>query len=196
MKKPVQTSHDGSFLFLFGIACIGMFAYAIWYKFHTQISYVLLKTTWLLLKPFESLPFGDNITSWRNELAAYANCSERLTFMELITVLNESSYLFVAIPALLTLWAITKVMKHPANRTKRQINPQKLHSILAKDASAVIPLLYYGDLLNSDPEAHKSAMTPEEWIKKHGIIINTELNREKTARMLAKQLGERVASVD
>lgn len=167
----------------------------IWYLDHTAISYNGLKWVWLQLQLFD-LPF---LPAWagaiRADAARLASDASSVTFMELVTVMNKAGYFFVWIPIVLSVLGLRKAVNHPANKTRRRITASTLPWIMAKHSPAVIPTLYYGDLLNEDPEEHRSSINPEEWVKQHGLLVNGKLDRDRTRELLVADLGTPIRSI-
>jgi intracellular multiplication protein IcmP len=167
----------------------------IWYLDHTLISYNGLKWVWLQLQVFD-LPFRPSWAgSIRAEAAALAANASTVTFAQLVTVMNKAGYFFVWIPILFAVQGFRKAVQHPANKTRRRITAATLPWIMSKHSPAVIPTLYYGDLLNEDPEEHRSSINPEEWVKKHGLLVNGRLDRGRARELLVADLGDPISSI-
>jgi len=171
----------------------------IWYTEHAKITYYCLKFSWHLLGLFDYSFSPDFIKTWRIEIAYLAANPAALGFKNLLSVVNKVGYLFVWIPIGLCIRQFFKASKHKANLTKRLVDIETLPKIMAKHAPAVIPILHYGDskdlLLNVDPPEHRSALNPEEFVKEHALLQNGKLNREMCHKILAKDLGTKISTI-
>ncbi|WP_241136772.1 conjugal transfer protein TrbA [Achromobacter insuavis] len=181
------------YLLLAAFFCGAM--YALWYYFHTDIVYDSLLAAWRLLGLFD-VPYLDRwIRPWRAEVAGVAGRPDLVSFDQLLSILNRVGYLFVGVPILMAARLYRKAQKHPANHTRRVIDASSLPWIMSKHAPAIIPVLYYGDLLNTDPQRHKSAERPEEWVAKHGLLVNSRLDRQRCHDLLAQDLGRKISTI-
>ena len=185
-----------------GLVHLGLFALlavlvmVIWYLEHTAIAYSGLKWVWLQLSIFD----WDFIPGWardiRGQAALLAANSSQVTFAQLIEVMNKAGYFFIWIPLFMTYRGIRTAISHPSNKTRRKVTVETLPWIVSKHSPAVIPTLYYGDLLNEDPEEHRSSVNPEEWVERHGVLINGRLDRERCRALLILDLGDPINSLD
>jgi len=184
------------------MAVAGALALAAWYvwsTWHELIAYYGLRWTWDLLGLVDLPGMPRAIATWRLHAAQLAAMPGSVTLEELGSVMNTAGYIFVAIPVLLALRAVRIATRHRANLTRRRIDASTLPWIMAKHAPAVIPALYYGatdtQLLNVDPEEHRSSVNPEEWVAHHGLLVNGVLDRSKCRELLVKDLGEPIDSL-
>jgi intracellular multiplication protein IcmP len=189
-----------------GMVYLGMIGLAIgfgrflWYSSHADITYYSFKWVWYQLAAFDWPFMPDAIRHWRQEAAYLASNPGVVTFSQFLSVMNKTGYLFVWIPVLLSLRGIKLAAKHKANLTRRKVTVQTLPWIMSKHSPAIIPSLYYGDkdtlLLNVDPEEHRSAANPEEWVEEHGLLVNGALDRARCRELFLADLGKPVASLD
>ncbi|RSZ55255.1 conjugal transfer protein TrbA [Massilia atriviolacea] len=169
--------------------------YVVWLAAHGDISYWGLKWTWHQLGCADWALSPGFVKQWRHEAATLALNPESLSLEQLVKVMNKAGYLFIWIPLAMTLRSAWLAHTHPANRTRRRITAQNLPRIMAKHSPAVIPSLYYGDLLNTDPYDHRSAINPEEWAATNSLIVNGMLDRIRCRALFVADLGAPVSSL-
>ena len=189
-----------------GFVYIGLTALAIgmcvwfWYTSHTDIVYYGLKFAWHQLSMLDYSFMPGAIKEWKAELAKLAAAPADVSFDDFLAAMNKVGYLFVWIPILLTIRGILMASKHKANLTRRKVTIRSLPWIMSQHSPAIIPTLYYGDkdslLLNVDPEEHRSAINPEEWVQQNGLLVNGALNRNKCRELFIEHLGARFAPLD
>jgi intracellular multiplication protein IcmP len=185
-----------------GLVYVGMIGLAmgclwlLWSEYHTDISYYGLKWAWLQLDALDWTFMPSAIRRGKRLASMLAITPDSVTIDQLHAVLNLSAHAFVVIPALLTIRGFWIAQRHPANRTRRQITVDTLPWIMSTHSPAVIPSLYYGDLLNTDPPEHRSSMNPEEWVAEHGLLINGLLDRKRCRQLLQQDLGNKVDSLE
>ncbi|MEB0221366.1 conjugal transfer protein TrbA [Pseudomonas sp. AB12(2023)] len=168
----------------------------IWNLEHDMFAYQGLKWVWYQLSLFDWKYMPQFISRWRNEAAALASKPAAVSFEQLVAIVNKAGLFFVWIPLLMTFRGIKLATKHPSNSTRRKITAETLPWIMSRHSPAVIPSLYYGDLLNSDPEEQRSSMNPEEWVEQHGLLVNGKINRELCRTLLIVELGHPITSLD
>jgi len=185
-----------------GLVYLGMTALAIgilwllWSEYHADISYYGLEWVWFQLNLMDWTFAPDAVSIGRRQAAALAGTSDSVTFEQLLALLNLPARAFVCIPLFLAMRAFRIAWRHPANRTRRQITVDTLPWIMSAHSPAVIPSLYYGDLLNTDPPEHRSSMNPEEWVAEHSLLMNGVLDRTRCRALLLPDLGDTVASLE
>ncbi|MCC7005938.1 MAG: conjugal transfer protein TrbA [Ottowia sp.] len=185
----------------FGMAILGIcFLFYLWYTAHADIVYVGMQWVWHQLAIFD-WPLTRNIISrWQQEVIYFASNSDVVSFEKFLYVLNRTGYLFIWIPLFLTVRGITLAIKHKANKTRRKITAETLPWVISKHSPAIIPSLYYGDrdnlLLNTNPEEHRSAISPQEWVEHHGLVVNGVLDRAHCHQLLVADLGQPISSID
>jgi len=196
-----ENKHDDMGLIHLGmIGLAAGFVWFLWYSSHEDITYYGLKLAWYQLAIFDWPVLPNAIHHWRQDAAYLASNPGTVTFDQFLSVMNKTGYLFVWIPFLLSLRAIKIAVQHKANLTRRKVTVQTLPWIMSKHSPAIIPTLYYGDketlLLNVDPEEHRSAINPEEWVEKHGLLVNGNLDRVRCRELFIADLGKKVISLD
>lgn len=168
----------------------------LWYVRHAEISYYGLKWAWIQLGWLD-WPFMPSIVrQLRAEAAQLAAQPHTVSFGQLVKVLNQAGFVFISMPVLMTIRAMLSAHRHRAMKTKRVITVETLPWLMAKHQPSGIPVLYYGDLLNSDPPEQRWSQHPEEFVAEHGLLLNHELDRAKCRRIFIEQLGRRISSVE
>jgi intracellular multiplication protein IcmP len=198
-----QTSNprvdDMGIVYLAVAAAAALAAWYVWSTWHELIAYYGLLWTWQLLGLVDLPWMPRAIAIWRSDAAKLAAVPGSVTLGELVSAMNTAGYVFVAFPILLALRTVRIATRHRANLTRRRIDASTLPWIMAKHAPAVIPALYYGaqdtQLLNVDPEEHRSAANPEEWVARNGLLVNGALDRASCRDLLVKDLGEPISSL-
>lgn len=194
MGSPRKDDMGMAYIIIAGIAIC--FVVYFWYTSHTIISYYGLKWGWLQLIPFDWSFMPEFIREWKHQIIGMAYNPRNVTFEALLDVLNKVGYFFIWIPILLAIRGIKITLNHPSEKTRRVINADTLPWIMAKHSPAVTPALYYGNLLNTNPEEHKSALSPDDLAKEHKLIENGILNKERTRELFIKDLGRRIDSLE
>lgn len=196
----MQKKNDSlGFVVLALIVILCLFIYFFWKANHSEIVFNISSCYWYILDFIDIGPnFIKNLKKDAFELATYSNIAPFYVFASFT---NRVGYLFVPFSILFTLYLIYKMEKLPIAKINRIIDIRTLPRIMAKHCPAIIPSLYYGDsdslLLNVDPDEHKSALDPIEWSKKHDLLINKLLfDREKCKKLLIKQLGTKIKSIN
>jgi intracellular multiplication protein IcmP len=189
-----------------GLVFLGMIGLAIgsgwflWYSSHAKITYYGLKWVWYQLAVLDWSFMPDTVRHWRQEAVYLASRPGEVSFGQFLSVVNKTGYFFVWIPVCLSLRGIKLAVKHKANFTRRKVTVQTLPWIMSKHSPAIIPTLYYGDkdtlLLNVDPDEHRSAVNPEEWVEQHGLLINGVLDRDRCRELLLADLGKPITSLN
>lgn len=201
MSRTMQRKNDeAGMLYLAAAGLVIASGAFVWYMEHGVIAYRCLKWVWYQLGLVD-LPFMPaSIGAWRAEAATLAANPTEVSLSQLLTALNRAGYFFVWIPVCLSLWGIHAALTHKANKTRRRITVQILPWIMSAHSPAVIPSLYYGDpatlLLNVDPPEHRSALAPEEWVSKHGLLVGGALDRRRCMELLTADLGHPITSLD
>lgn len=167
-----------------------------WHFYHADIAYWTMRWAWNQLRWVENIFAGDMLQATKKSILAAARAPERLTFHQMLALLNEAGRYFIALPLLVTFYGLWSAQRHPANRTRRHITAATLPRIMSSHSPAVTPVLYYGDLLNADPVEHQRALNPEEWVERHGLVVNQQLQREECKALLLQDLGTKITSPD
>ncbi|OFS61677.1 hypothetical protein HMPREF3069_05150 [Achromobacter xylosoxidans] len=192
---PRGPFRDMGTIYLGLIIGLSVIVVALWYMRHAEISYYGLKWAWTQLGWVDWQFMPHVIPQWRAEVAQLAAQPQTLTFSQLVSALNKAGYFFIPLPILMTIRAMIAAHRHRAMKTRRVITVETLPWIMAQHQPAGIPVLYYGDLLNSDPPEQRWSQHPEEWVAEHGVLINHELDRDTCRRLFIEQLGRRLDSV-
>ncbi len=178
---------------LAGLAAVLL--YAFWHMAHTEISYYALQWAWHQLAWVEWALGDHTVKQWRREIAKLAASPASVDLATLIEYLNKAGLSLVWIPICLSIRGLILAARHPGQRTRRRITAAALPAIMSKHSPAVIPALYYGDLLDTDPIEHRSSLNPEDWAARHGVLINGALNRTKCLEVLTLDLGSPVSGL-
>ncbi|MET3132781.1 intracellular multiplication protein IcmP [Oxalobacteraceae bacterium GrIS 1.11] len=185
-----------------GLVHIGMAALAagglwlLWSEYHADISYYGLKWAWFQLGLIDWPCMPDAVKTGRHQAATLAATPAAVTADQLLALLNLAARAFVCLPIGLAARAFRIAQKHPANRTRRHITVDTLPWIMSSHSPAVIPSLYYGDLLNTDPPDHRSSMNPEEWVAEHSLLVNGVFDRDRCRALLSLDLGKAIESLE
>ncbi|MBY0240681.1 MAG: conjugal transfer protein TrbA [Burkholderiaceae bacterium] len=167
-----------------------------WHFYHADIAYWTLRWAWHQLQWVEQVFAGDMLQATKQSVLAAARAPDGLTFHQTLALLNETGRYFVALPLLVTFYGLWSAQRHPANRTRRHITAATLPRIMSSHSPAVTPVLYYGDLLNTDPVEQRRALNPEEWVERHGLVVNQQLRREACKALLLMDLGNTISAPD
>lgn len=197
-----RTPQNGDMTLVYALLVALPFAFAVcvWYFEHESVSYNLLKWSWTHLGWID-LPFmPDSLRALRAHIATLARSPAMVSFEQLVSVVNQAGTYFVWLPALISVAGAWMAVNHRANKTRRKITAETLPHIMARHCPAIIPALYYGDkdtlLLNVDPHEHRSALTPDEWVAQHGVLVAGGLDRSRCAALLAVDLGTHLTSLE
>lgn len=181
-------------VFIFPFLAVTILFVIIWLINHTEISYYSLKFAWLELQPFDNKVFP-LVHRLRSELAELATYPANLSFSELWHALNLSGYFYIIIPILLCIRGVVVSFKTSRAKTRRVITVENLPSIMSTHCPAVIPVLYYGDLMNNNIEGQESRKSPVEFVIEHDLVNNGNLDKKRAEALFIKQLGERIDSI-
>lgn len=195
MEQNDVKRDDMGMVYLGIIAVMSSVLYFTWLEAHAEISYWGLKWTWHQLGCADWSIGPGFVTQWRQEAAHLALSPERLSLDQLVLVMNKPGYLFIWISLAITLRAAWRAHNHPANRTRRHITARNLPKIMSTHSPAVIPTLYYGDLLNTDPYEHRRSINPEEWAATNSLIVNGMLDRSRCRALFIADLGVPVSAL-
>ncbi|MEQ1965701.1 hypothetical protein ABLA30_01285 [Xenorhabdus nematophila] len=176
-------------LFLSGIMVV------LWFLNHATISYYTLCISyWILDLPILRI-FPITVAA-KNEISAMLVAPDIVTFSMLWEVWNWVGRFCLVIPLLIFLGVFFASLKHRKNHICRAITVDTLPHIMSKHAPAIIPVLYYGDLLNNNVEGQESRYSPAELAEEHNLIINGKLQEIKTKRVFEKQLGRKIHCIE
>ncbi|HCA3439654.1 TPA: hypothetical protein MO340_004216 [Salmonella enterica subsp. salamae serovar 35:g,m,s,t:-] len=168
--------------------------FLIWLIDHTNISFYLLEAAWYLLSPLDNrlFPF---IHDLRNEFAFYAYHAEDVSISLLWSELNKAGYFFTIFPILVCVYGISTSFKTPRAKTRRVITVDNLPEIMSKHCPAIIPVLYYGDLMNENIAGHESRKSPIEFVQENNLVKDGKLDIKQTEDSFIKQLGKKITSI-
>lgn len=200
MSYTAVRRDDMGFVYLAMVALVvGMCIY-FWYSEKADIVYYGLKFTHTQLSWLDYPFMPDEIREWKAEATKLAAQPNKVSFDQFLAVMNKTGYLFVWLPVLMAIHGIRLAWRHKAAHTRRRITVQTLPWLMSKHSPAIIPTLYYGDkdtlLLNVDPEEHRSAINPEEWVEQHGLLVNSALDRDKCRELFIAHLGTPFATLE
>jgi intracellular multiplication protein IcmP len=195
MTKPPTYSTDDLF-FAIVVPSVFLFAGAVfWWVLHPDLVYWSFRCAWLVL---ESLDWGVShkwIGPLRAELAQAAGTPGAVPFSTYAWLLQRTGFWFCALPLAATAALAWKALQHPALKTRRAITADTLPWVVSTHSPAVIPSLYYPNLLKSDPPEHRSALNPEEYAASRRLVINGVLDRERAVASLETDLGPALTSL-
>lgn len=192
MAQPPRNdvrSHDWSMAIVGGFITLIIAA-----LFFRQLTVEICTTLLYWLWNIADFPRTHTYATWRiNLLARTHNNAPDVTWSEFFDVLDvtASILMIVFIPLMMT--GIIVVRRHQASRTRRDISIHTLPRIMSAFSPSIIPALTYGDkkqqLLNVDPEEHRSAQTPDEFAIEHKLVVNQHLRRDVAQNLFITQLG-------
>ncbi len=189
-RNDVHSNNDWT------LAAVGLFVIvAITAIFFRQSTIELTTTVLYFMWGIADIPRFHADAVWRiNLLAQTHNAAENVSWSQFFSVMDVTAGILLVVLFPLTVVGIICVRRHQVSRTSRDITIETLPKIMAHFSPSIIPALCYGDkkslLLNVDPEEHKSAMTPDEFAVEHKLVVNNRLNRERTEKLFAEQLGQ------
>lgn len=173
-----------------GMACV---LTMLWQLKHDAIARSLL--VW---KAYEVLPparlFGA-ADALRARLVLYFKYAHVITFQELFFLGWEIGAFYLAIPVTFGAWVAWKALRHPVVLATRVHTIQSLLEAQSRSFSAVAPVLRR-DLSNDRSSEWASSMHPEEWVAQHGLVVNEQLDAQRTRELLVRQLGKSVAAFE
>jgi len=168
---------------------------AIWFSAHTQFAHAALYYAWLLLKPFDISLFP-SISAVRNAISELARDPQNVSFEQLWNVLGWTGRFYLPLPVGLSLWGIICSLKHRSQKVKRSLTADTLPFVMSKHAPAIIPVLQYGDMLNTNAPGQESRKTPLEFAKQNKLIRLGRLDTEKTRLVFGRQVGRKISGLD
>lgn len=169
--------------------------------FFKQITIEYITTLLYWMWSLADFPRFHDDASWRiNLLATTHNSAEMVTWSEFFAVMDVTAGILLVVLIPLTIVGIIAVRRHQVSRTRRDISIQSLPPIMSSFSPAIIPALTYGDkksqLLNVDPEEHRSAQSPDEFIIEHKLVVNNRLRRNLAETHFIAQLGNPFTEVN
>lgn len=165
-------------------------------QFTVETCTTLLYWLWRLV----DFPRTHQYAAWRiNLLASTHHNAPNVTWGEFFAVMDVTAGILMVALVPLIITGIVTVRRHQVSRTRRDISIQTLPRIMSAFSPAIIPALTYGDkkqqLLNVDPEEHRSAQTPDEFAIEHRLVVNQRLRRDVAQALFIAQLGAPLPNV-
>lgn len=190
IRNDVQSGNDWT------MAAVGLFiTLMVAALFFRQLTIECTTTLLYWLWSLADFPRFHADAAWRiNLLASTHNNAEAVSWSEFFSVMDVTAgILLIALLPLVVIGTIS-VRRHQVSRTRRDISIHSLPLIMASFSPAIVPALTYGDkktqLLNVDPEEHRSAQAPDEFAIEHKLVVNNRLRRELAEQKFIAQLGE------
>lgn len=192
MTQPPRNdvrSHDWSMAVVGGFITLIIAA-----LFFRQLTVETCTTLLYWLWSIVDFPRTHEYAAWRiNLLARTHNNAPDVTWGEFFAVMDVTAGILMIALVPLIITGIIAVRRHQASRTRRDISILTLPRIMSAFSPAIIPALTYGDkkqqLLNVDPEEHRSAQTPDEFAIEHKLVVNQRLRRDGAQELFIAQLG-------
>lgn len=181
-------------LLVFLVVLLG--SWLIWEEVHTDLVYWSMWLNWHVLSAIAWIWSPGWLSEMRGITARAALNAARIQPMQLWSILNHDGLVMVPVLLLVLAGLLRKMQKHPSNGIRRAIDPERLRWIMARHAPAIIPTLYYPNLLENDPPEFRSFESPEEWALRHRLVVNHRLDRTRTEKLLVETLGTRLTSLN
>ncbi|MDL4860734.1 hypothetical protein NPJ88_000155 [Halomonas elongata] len=183
---------------LYGVMAliVAVLIYAFWYFFHTTIIYYTLKFAWTLLGFLSIGPMEAVFMPIRQELASAAMYADRIPFIEFLRLSAMGYIAFSPIAIIWIFFEFISTFHNPKEKTKRAMSLDRLRRIMNSHSTATMPLNGYPNLLEADPAEHRSSLSPLEFAKEHNLIHRRILDKQGAEKAFAKQLGDKIASIE
>ncbi|UAN54595.1 conjugal transfer protein TrbA (plasmid) [Serratia sp. JSRIV002] len=200
MAQPIRNDvHSGNDWTMAAIGLIVTLIIAALFFRQITIEYITTLLYWMW--SLADFPRFHADATWRiNLLATTHNNAETVTWSEFFAVMDVTAGILLVVLIPLAIVGITAVRRHQASRTRRDISIHSLPRIMSSFSPAIIPALTYGDkktqLLNVDPEEHRSAQSPDEFAIEHKLVVNNRLRRDLAEALFTAQLGTPFADAD
>lgn len=189
VRNEVQSGNDWT------LAAVGFFVViivtALFFKqLVVEWSSILLYWLWGMA----DIPRFHADAVWRiNLLAATHNNAENVTWTEYFSVMDATAGILLIVLIPMVIIGVITVRHHQVSRTRRDISIYSLPRIMSAFSPAIVPALTYGDkktqLLNVNPEEHRSAQSPDEFAIEHKLVVNRRLRRDLAETLFTAQLG-------
>jgi len=186
------TQRSAAPVIMLGLVVVVGATMLIWHMKHEAITQHLL-----IWKAYEVLPFtyfSGTAEALHTRLLLYFKYARVMSFQEVFVLGWEIGAYYIIIPISLSTWIAWRASRHPVMRATRVHTIQSLLEAQSKSFSAVAPILLR-DLTDDTSPEWASAEHPEEWVAKHGLIVNEKLESERTRKLLLAQLGVRVTEL-
>ena len=191
---PDQVSQRSSApVVLIAVAGFGCVLFAFWYLKHAAIVRALM-----IFCDYEARPFAGWLpvaSTLRERVAVYFRYANVVSFREAFALGWQLGALYLVLPIAFAGWTAWRAMRHPIVRARRVHSVQTLLEAQSKSFSAVAPVLRR-DLSNDRSSEWASSVHPEEWVARHGLLIDGRLDIERARVLLVAQLGTPIASFD
>lgn len=176
------------------LLAIALLGWTAWYYMHTDLVFYGLEFAYWELRGVALLPNALvgalPLTNWLQQIAQLAGQARWVPFPVLAHWMSLAGLFYTWVPMLGWLWLLRRSVRHPALHTRRAVTAKSLPHITSTFAPAIIPVLQYGDLLNTDPIEQASSQSLEEWLVEHALLAGGYLRKPSTLRVLTQQLGE------
>lgn len=200
MAQPIRNDvHSGNDWTMAAIGLIVTLIISALFFRQITIEYITTLLYWMW--SLADFPRFHADATWRiNLLATTHNNAEKVTWSEFFAVMDVTAGILLVVLIPLAIVGIIAVRRHQASRTRRDISIHSLPRIMSSFSPAIIPALTYGDkktqLLNVDPEEHRSAQSPDEFAIEHKLVVNNRLRRDLAEALFTAQLGTPFADAD
>ncbi|WP_337263693.1 MULTISPECIES: secretion/conjugation apparatus DotM-related subunit [unclassified Serratia (in: enterobacteria)] len=190
IRNDVQSGNDWT------MAAVGLFiTLMVVALFFRQLTIECTTTLLYWLWSLADFPRFHTDAAWRiNLLATTHNTAETVSWSEFFAVMDVTAGILLVALIPLAIIGTLAVRRHQVSRTRRDLSIHSLPRIMSSFSPAIVPALTYGDkktqLLNVDPEEHRSAQTPDEFAIKHKLVVNRRLRRERAELQFIAQLGK------
>lgn len=195
-SPPPSPNNDQGTMMLMAIVLI-LIALAIFHSIFYYACCAMLYTLWTLAD--FSINHG-YVAQKINLLAWGSRKVDDLTLGQFLDLMEKTAGILYVFLIPVTVYGLIATRNHPLSLTRRKINIYTLPRIMARFSPAIIPALQYGDpktqLLNVDPPAHRSAMTPEEFAIQHKLVIGNRLDHTRARQAFEAQLGTPLQGAD
>jgi intracellular multiplication protein IcmP len=189
-----SSSEDSMWVILFVIFIFIGLPVILWNLNHTRFSYWGLFFAWKQLALID-WPFLPWVKVLRYEIATLAARPADVSFIELIWRMTQAGFIGGWIPIITTVYTIRTTLRHRSEKIRRAISVNTLPEIMSVHCPAVIPVLYYGNMMNENVEGQESREHPAEYAGRNKLINNDELDIEKTHEIFLKQLGPKISTL-
>lgn len=190
VRNDAQSGNDWT------LAAVGLFiTLMVALLFFRQLTIECTTTLLYWLWSLADFPRFHTQAAWRiNLLATTHNNAQAVSWSEFFAVMDVTAGILLVALIPLVMTGIIAVRRHQASQTRRDISIHSLPRIMSSFSPAIVPALTYGDkktlLLNVDPEEHRSAQSPDEFVIEHKLVINKRLRRELAETLFIAQLGK------
>ncbi|EKY4017814.1 hypothetical protein QNZ43_003305 [Enterobacter roggenkampii] len=189
-----SSSDDSMWIVFIMIFIIFGLPVIIWNMNHTKFSYWGLFFAWKQLAIVD-WPFLPWVQELRAEIAAQAARPSVVSFVDVFWRMTQAGVICGWLPVLVTVYTIRTTIRHRSEKIRRAITVNTLPEIMSVHCPAVIPVGYYGDLMNENVPGHESREHPAEYARRNKLISNNELDVEKTRSVLLNQLGSKIQTL-